>query len=510
MATFNIYGCCICRDLFSNIPYNTHEVSHFLQAASPIAHFFFNTKPKKELTMDDFENINMPNFEKKCIINDYNKTLVDYYTKPSDFFIVDLVFTANTNLINETYPDGTDHYFTCSSWFNKAYGLGLKDFFKDSKIEKLNRLELLEEHGYDIVLDNLIKWIKSLGYKEEQIILIEDNRTPNYTHAGKLYYFPEETRDAVNGRIADLCKSFKEKSPGCHTIKMPWGAYGDSANKWSLRDQHYSYEFYEYLYKCVDAITEDSSSCDQIIAQLREEYAALFYHNLNDFAKNSIVGKQLLKGNLNLYEDEYIAMLNSEVYNNPLENKNGVAKLTHHTRVDALNFPYAKTAEGYVHVDDCVKGIIGNDKNLNSYWKTINASTCVIFNDHSITIRHVGNASKGQMNLIQTIENTNELVDTTVTLSVWARVLQRSNDNGRGGTIAFINSDSYNKGDFFQSKGFTNTKWQRISLTAKLPKKENFVGLTVCLRANAGTGDNPQHAIVEFANPKLEIGLIPT
>ncbi len=39
----------------------------------------------------------------------------------------------------------------------------------------------------------------------------------------------------------------------------------------------------------------------------------------------------------------------------------------------------------------------------------------------------------------------------------------------------------------------------------------------VCVRllshsfsANAGTGDEPQHAVVEFAKPKLEIGVIST
>ncbi len=73
MATFNIYGCCICRDLFSLVPNNTHEVIHFLQSSSQTVNFLFNTKPKKQLTFDDFENISMPNFEKKCIINDYNK-----------------------------------------------------------------------------------------------------------------------------------------------------------------------------------------------------------------------------------------------------------------------------------------------------------------------------------------------------------------------------------------------------------------------------------------------------
>lgn len=81
MASFNIYGCCICRDLFGFVPYNTHEVVHFLQSSSQISNFLFPTKPKKELTFEDFENIELPNFQKKCIIHDYNKTLLNYYTE---------------------------------------------------------------------------------------------------------------------------------------------------------------------------------------------------------------------------------------------------------------------------------------------------------------------------------------------------------------------------------------------------------------------------------------------
>ena len=131
MATFNIYGCCICRDLFSLVPNNTHEVIHFLQSSSQTVNFLFNTKPKKQLTFDDFENISMPNFEKKCIINDYNKTLVDYYTETSDFFILDLINIANTNLMKEISEDGTEHYFTNSSWFSKAFKKGLNEFFKE-------------------------------------------------------------------------------------------------------------------------------------------------------------------------------------------------------------------------------------------------------------------------------------------------------------------------------------------------------------------------------------------
>ncbi len=509
MATFNIYGCCICRDLFSLVPNNTHEVIHFLQSSSQTVNFLFNTKPKKQLTFDDFENISMPNFEKKCIINDYNKTLVDYYTKMSDFFILDLINIANTNLMKEISEDGTEHYFTNSSWFSKAFKKGLNEYFKDSKLELLNRFDVLEEYGYDTILDNLIKWIKGLGYKEEQIILIEDNRTPYYTHKGKLYCFPEATRDKVNGIVADMYEAFKEKCKGCHAVKMPVVAYADSNHKWSLTDQHYCHEVYEYLYKCVDAIAEDLFSCDEKIAQLREQYSLLLYKKLNGFIRSSLVGKQYLNEDLSASGNRYIAVKDALYYKDS-ECKNPVGTLHESLNVLDFDLPYSRILKGYVKSDDCVRGLFGNGAYINDDWKVVNNSTCVILKDNSIVIQHAGNASKAQMNVIQTVKCAEELCDTTVTFSALTRVLHPSNVENLGGTIAFINSDSYNQGEFYKSKSFANADWQRISLTAKLPKKEDFNGLTVCLRANAGTGDEPQHAVVEFAKPKLEIGVIST
>ncbi len=510
MASFNIYGCCICRDLFGFVPYNTHEVVHFLQSSSQISNFLFPTKPKKELTFEDFENIELPNFQKKCIIHDYNKTLLNYYTEKTDFIIVDLTNIANTNLVKEISEDGYEHYFTHSAWFNNAYRKGLDSFFTNSRFEIINRVDLLNKYGSDIILDRLIKWLKEkLHYKEEQIILIENNRTPYYTHEGKMYYFPSGTREEVNGILAELYKSFKEKCVNCHVIKLPIVAYADTDHPWSLTDQHFCHEFYEYLYQCVDAVAEDPIFCDEKIAQIREDFSLILYKKLNTFFKNSIVGKQFLKGNLSTYDNKYIASQFSQLYNNPIEKK-PLGVLKGYSRVLDFDFPYSRVSEGYVNSDACIKGIIGADKHLDSYWYTVNNSTCVIFKDHSIIVKHAGNQSKGQMNIIQTVEDVDELYGNTVTLSVWARVLQFSNDNGRGGTLALIHSDSYNKGTFFKSKPIKNTNWQRISITCKLPEKENFKGLTVCLRANAGTGEKPINAIVEFSRPKLEIGSVPT
>ena len=510
MATFNIYGCCICRDLFGFIPYNQHEVVHFLQSSSQITNFVYTTKPQRLMTEADFENVDIANFKKKCIINDYNKTLVDYYKKPSDFFILDLINIANTNLRKETAKNGHEHYFTASAWYNIAYNQGLNKFFEGSKLESINRLDILKEIGYDSVIDGIIKWLKNdLHYRDEQIILIENKRTPYYVHNNKVYFFPEDNRTKINGIIDKLNDTFRKKCPNCHVIKMPVVTYADSSNPWSLTDLHFCHEFYEYLYKCVDEISKNPNFCHQKLESLREEYSQLFYDNLNKYLRNTIVGKQYLNADLSAPEGHYIADEGTAYYSDPFC-KNPAGSLNHCSRVSNLTFPYSKIAEGYVKSDDCVKGIIGNNRNINADWKLVNNGTCVIFSDYSIKIKHCGNESKGQTNIIQTIDNIDELAAATVSFSVWTRVLQPSNDNQIGGTIAIINDDNYSKGQFYKSKTFKNSEWEKVVLTAKLPAKENFKGLTVCLRANIGVGNDAKNAIVEFAKPKLEIGKIST
>lgn len=40
----------------------------------------------------------------------------------------------------------------------------------------------------------------------------------------------------------------------------------------------------------------------------------------------------------------------------------------------------------------------------------------------------------------------------------------------------------------------------------RLPKEDVFKGITVCLRAITGNSICDEHAIVEFSDPKMEMG----
>ena len=102
MATFNILSSCICRDAFGFQENCGHEIITFLQSTSPFTWFEFNQTPKRLLVPECFSDINIKNFRKKCVMLDYNKQVLSSYDEKSDFFILDLVSFANTNIaVNE-------------------------------------------------------------------------------------------------------------------------------------------------------------------------------------------------------------------------------------------------------------------------------------------------------------------------------------------------------------------------------------------------------------------------
>lgn len=506
---FDIYGTCVCRDLFGLIPDNEYEVKTFLQSSSQIVNFVFPTKPQKLLTEEDMTDItSLSSFKKKCIISDYNKIVLKQFEEKADYFILDLVYIANTNLIREKYKNGEEHLFTKSLWFTLAYEAGLKNFF-DTDLETLNRLKLIDNKNYDAIVTKYVDWlINELKYKPEQIILIENKRAISYTNDESLYYFEEGTRYQVNELLEEIYDSFKEKCRGCHSIKMPIGVYADEKHKWGLNDMHFCYEYYEYLYKCVDSIVKNSIEAKMRIEELWKEYSEkinLQLVNIAVKASQGLKSKQLLKGEFVPTMEDYIITEDSQIYS---YEKKYIGKTERCYEVTEFDIPYALINRNgttcYVEYDLCRRGIMGNSKMVGRYWKTVNASTCVIVKEHSLIIRHNGSKSVAQMNIIQALDNISELYGKTVILSVWAKCHEISNDKGRGGTIAIINASDYNQGVFYGKKEFSNREWQKIELMVKLPEKGSLMGLTVCLRANAGKGGEG-NAIVEFCEPKLEL-----
>lgn len=511
MAKYNILSSCICRDAFGYHPESKHEVANFLQSSSPITWFHLNDKPKKNIQMEDFLNVtSLSNFQKKCIINDYNKTVLEKFEEKADFFITDLVSFAGTGLAKQIYEDGSEHYFTFSKWFNIAYTHGLGDKL-EGKVESVNRFLLINQEFIKKTVSNYIEWILSKGYTADKIILVENKKVPYYSDGELLYYFEQNnSRDTVNGILDQIYSEFERQLPNCYVIKMPADVYADTRHIWGLTDLHFCKEYYDYLYECFDMISV-CSNCQNDIFRLREQYSNMFQKQKDIFVRNSfecMSGKQLLNGAF-INEKKSRIIKKDALYFENYECKQVVGRLSRYLNAFEVDKGVVQFTIGtntyYAKADDCVTGFVGDNQKINDNWRTVNLSTLVVIQDESIIVGHNGCDSAAQTQIISTLDRARELADKVITISVFARVLQ-SNDQEQGGTLDIINANGYNKGKFYRKIDFNNKKWQRVSLTVRLPREEELQGITICLRALAGSGKNSKHSLVEFSDPKVEMG----
>lgn len=516
MATYNILGSCICRDAFGFRENNKHEVLTFLQATSALTWFHYNDKPSRMMDLDFYNDVEgLSNFQKRCLVHDYNKTVLEQFTKKADYFITDMTEFASMNIARETDKENHQHYFTFSKWFNTAYKNGAREKL-ESSIKRINHLDIIDEELIEKTIDNYVKWILDKGYTSEQVILIENKRAYMYTDGELLFCFDgKEYRDKLNKLLDKIYYCFKKKMPAAYAIKMPAGILCDKNHKWGLTDLHFCKEYYDYLYECIDMISK-KDNCKDDIQKVCDKYSEIFLEKRNVFMHNSFEyadGVQLLRGKISSrLEMNYIAPKGIAFYQDKLCTKEK-GHLSRYFNVIEHNRNYAKILSAddiyYVNKDDVLKGNIGDGKIICNMWRTVNGSTVVEVKENSIVIGHNGAKSTAQMNVIQTIENSCELAGKVITFSVYARVLAHNNQN-KGGAIAFINANDYNKGVFMAKTDFDNSEWKRISVTAQVPAGESFGGLTICMRALAASEVGQKSALVEFSDPKLEVGTFPT
>ena len=276
MATFNILSSCICRDAFGFREDCKHEIITFLQSTSPFTWFGLSTPPKRLLVPEDFDGITqLSNFQKKCIAADYNNNVLDNYKEKADFFVLDFVSFANTNIAKIIDEQGKTHYFTLSKWFNNAFRYGLREHIS-GKIKKVNALELLEkEELMEKTIDDLVNWLLyEKNYQEKQIILVRNKRVNCYSDSEYLYFFDRQVnRKIVNSMLDKIYDYFEQKMPGCNVIHMPYGVYADMFHKWGLMDLHLCKKYYDYLYSCFDVI---ASGGEKELNKLFKYYSDVF------------------------------------------------------------------------------------------------------------------------------------------------------------------------------------------------------------------------------------------
>ena len=516
MATFSILGSCICRDLFSLQDEMIHEIDTFLQVSSALTWFHYGENhPTKKIDPIFYEGIpGLTNFQKRCLVHDYNHTVFEQYTKKSDYFITDMTEFASMDIAKEVDEKNIEHYFTFSKWFSIAYKNGAKERFEHS-IERIDHLEIITDEVIEDTIKKYAQWIYQQGYDQKQVIVIENKRAYMYTDGKLLYRFGGvEHRDKLNGLLDKIYACMRRELPLANFIKMPMGILSDKNHKWGLTDLHFCKEYYDFLYQSIEMIISKENAALEI-EQLRDEYSILFSRKKEQCMYNSFEyadSKQLLSSAFSSRQIEHFVVEKGVRYYEDKECTILKGMSTSYYNAHRINRCYGEIEEKdivyYVQTDEMKKGCIGAGQCLFDNWYTVNGSTVAIVKDRSVILGHNYSKSKAQMNLIYTLDNNTDLSGEIVTFSVYTRVLKH-NYQGKGGTIAFINATDYNKGIFAVKEDFVNKEWKRVSITTHLPQGSEYQGLTICLRALAGT-TGEDSALVEFSDPKLEIGTFPT
>lgn len=280
--TVSVIGSCVCRDLFmgdkENFEYRTdiRFSSPISMLAKPVdfIHIDFEHLTKKAMDVNG-------NWFKKTLINDINKTAFEaLQEKHGDYLIVDMV-EARMNLATIHWPNQDNSLIVSNSGlFRKHYRYNLsKNIMKGTNLE-ITRVASLSDEYWERIIKEYSQKILSL-FKESNIIMIRNMPASYYLDQNrclKHYTAPSHCSEIFECQLLlpKLYDYFLKYCPNINVIDIPKFAIGDSNHIWKTNPFHFTNRYYEYLYKCVNAILEGNKSD---LSALYNNYEKLFYED---------------------------------------------------------------------------------------------------------------------------------------------------------------------------------------------------------------------------------------
>lgn len=267
MTSFNISGCCTLMDAFGFQEKNKHEIIHFLQFTSPVTWFKYLSKPEKIFSVEDLAELSIDgilkrNFSKKCVVNDYNRTVLNYFQEKADYFIFDFTEMVRYGLVKQVIDDNRVHYFTATGRVmdRNSQNKNFLDLLSGKK-EIISVDQYLSEELISEVMDNLKIWVcEKKGYKCEQIILVRTMNAVEYYDGTMMRSFPNRKKlEHENIHLEKIYSEFERKFKGCNVVRMPNNVYGIIPHKWGLLSLHFCNEVYDYLYNAFNMIANKCS-----------------------------------------------------------------------------------------------------------------------------------------------------------------------------------------------------------------------------------------------------------
>ncbi len=252
--TIDIWGCCVCRDIFSMVEGKQYIINKFNQVSFISQFDGLKPSPEHFLTYDDLIP-RKKHFYQRIALVELNRTALDDFNESlSDWIIIDTRFFTYPYII--VTINGQEHYYS-------SYRVSEQEV--RASINKMGltidsiRTGILDNEIHDKVLPPLCSFLKSRY--GDKIILIDTSEA--------LWKMDIEGFVSINEEKISQCSNASrtehfyfdklQKMLNCYYIKIPTVAISDDLHLWGGGRVHYVWEIYDYANKCVDCIFSNDS-----------------------------------------------------------------------------------------------------------------------------------------------------------------------------------------------------------------------------------------------------------
>lgn len=297
MKTISVIGSCACRDLFekdNGENFSFHTDFRFMSPISMLSSPVDFIHADYDSFVKDVKVVN-GKWYRKNLLNDINKTAFKaLHENHGEFLVLDFA-ESRISLAEISWPNKEDKLLVSySTSFRAHYCASFnKNIFKNASINTKNPLEFTDEEWKNTI-ETFVKQIKSV-FDDKKIILIE-NMPAKYFLDRFGFLKPYFSQDHIESimlceiLLPRIYQFFVDSCPNAKIIKIPPYALGSQIHKWGNHPFHFTERYYEYLLKCVRAITLDKSQ--EKLLELYNEYAKKFMDDFNSAKYKTALNKK--------------------------------------------------------------------------------------------------------------------------------------------------------------------------------------------------------------------------
>lgn len=252
MKSFNVMGDCVSRDILQFV--GGVKVLQYHAFSSPVS--ICSGKSNNIMSLEDLnQNIGKEysGFVKRCIMFDFNKSVMDYiFGKKSDYFVLDILDARHPLLING------NHCITLTNRMRKIMPL----------IPQHYRLTEYQEWSPFLNV-SMEQWKECIGriageicrhYTVNQIILNVHYGVTQYVSETGIKNFSTSTTDNVrqyNALVKELFRMLRTELDGCHVVDFPDHTMAITGHRWGLAPLHYHDIYYDYGAEAIEVILRE-------------------------------------------------------------------------------------------------------------------------------------------------------------------------------------------------------------------------------------------------------------